>query len=500
MMSGTTITFFGGINEIGGNKFLVEDRGTKIFIDFGMQIEKNNQYFSNFFQPRTCNGMGDLFEFGLLPKLRGLYRLDYARHTNFGDEREASSFDAVLLSHAHLDHAAYLHYLRPDIPIFCTEETKLILRALQETGNIYQYVTYKENFAVYKNRSGQLSRSMDDEHREIVARDIRTVQDSKPFKIDSVEVEPISIDHSLPGSMGYILHASSGSIAYTADIRFHGRRAGDTQRFVSRCSNSCPDILLCEGTRIDQIHSKTEFDVESEVTQVVKATPELVVCNYPWRDLDRFLSFYKAAVASGRDLVINTKQAYLLWLFRRSNGCRELYPSEDDRHIKIFLAKKSWGLIDKDQGEWPRRLLEQDYDAWERMFLDYPNGIDWRDVSSHQKDFIFYCNDYELQNLIDILPNNGSSYIRSSTEPFNEEMELEEQRVRRWLIHFGLITRENDWHQIHVSGHGDGGQIRQIVNESHAKEVVPVHTEHPEYFQKWHDRIKIAELNGAVGL
>ena len=29
----TSITFYGGIKEIGGNKFLVEDKGTKNFMD-----------------------------------------------------------------------------------------------------------------------------------------------------------------------------------------------------------------------------------------------------------------------------------------------------------------------------------------------------------------------------------------------------------------------------------------------------------------------------------
>jgi len=36
------------VHEIGGNKFLVEDRGTKIFLDFGMQVGKVNQYFAEF--------------------------------------------------------------------------------------------------------------------------------------------------------------------------------------------------------------------------------------------------------------------------------------------------------------------------------------------------------------------------------------------------------------------------------------------------------------------
>jgi mRNA degradation ribonuclease J1/J2 len=29
------LTFYGGVNEIGGNKILIEDKGTKVFFDFG---------------------------------------------------------------------------------------------------------------------------------------------------------------------------------------------------------------------------------------------------------------------------------------------------------------------------------------------------------------------------------------------------------------------------------------------------------------------------------
>lgn len=56
--SRTKIIFYGGIHEIGGNKFLVADKGTRIFLDFGMQLSKVNLYFAEFVNPRTCNGIG----------------------------------------------------------------------------------------------------------------------------------------------------------------------------------------------------------------------------------------------------------------------------------------------------------------------------------------------------------------------------------------------------------------------------------------------------------
>ena len=68
--------------------------------------------------------MGDLFEFELLPKLKGMYRKDYSKHIDF-DGTEENEIDAVVLTHAHVDHAAYIHYLRPDIPISDKEDCLL---------------------------------------------------------------------------------------------------------------------------------------------------------------------------------------------------------------------------------------------------------------------------------------------------------------------------------------------------------------------------------------
>ena len=69
----TTLTFYGGVNEIGGNKILLEDRHTRVFLDFGLSFVGEAQYFSDYLKPRSVNGAGDYLEFDLLPKLEGLY-------------------------------------------------------------------------------------------------------------------------------------------------------------------------------------------------------------------------------------------------------------------------------------------------------------------------------------------------------------------------------------------------------------------------------------------
>ncbi len=257
-----SLTFYGGINEIGGNKILLKDKDTKVFLDFGMQMGKVNQYFAEFMNPRKLNGFGDLFEFDLLPDVKGIYRKDYSKHMGYGDYNEETQVDGVLLTHAHVDHCAYIHYLRPEIPIYCSSASKLIMQGFQDMGGDEEYITYKENFKMYKNSKGEYSRAKNPEHRDEIDRNIQIINPSKELKFDSITVESIPIDHSLPGVFGFLIHTSEGDIGYTADIRFHGRNPNNSQNFVDKCGLENLDYLLCEGTRINKQGSINEFDVQ----------------------------------------------------------------------------------------------------------------------------------------------------------------------------------------------------------------------------------------------
>jgi len=97
--------------------------------------------------------------------------------------------------------------------------------------------------------------------------------------------------------------------------------------------------------------------------------------------------------------------------------------------------------------------------------------------------------------LIDVKPNEGSSYIRSLTEPFDVEMELKEEKIRNWMELFGVVKSDKDWHQVHVSGHGDGEQIKRIIDGSNAKKIIPIHTKHDEYHKKWHPNVHTVRVN-----
>ena len=71
MRSVPKLTFYGGVDEIGGNKILLEDKGTRVLLDFGQSFDCGVNYFAGWLQPRSVVGLRDYFEFDLLPKIRG---------------------------------------------------------------------------------------------------------------------------------------------------------------------------------------------------------------------------------------------------------------------------------------------------------------------------------------------------------------------------------------------------------------------------------------------
>ena len=84
----TSLTFYGGVNEIGGNKILLEDKDTKVFLDFGMSFGKNGMYFQGYLQPRSATGIIDYLGLNLLPNVTNIYRKDLLKEAGIKKQKK----------------------------------------------------------------------------------------------------------------------------------------------------------------------------------------------------------------------------------------------------------------------------------------------------------------------------------------------------------------------------------------------------------------------------
>ena len=178
------LTFYGGVNEIGGNKILLQTEDGSVLLDFGRRIGEYGKFFSEFLVARSKNALRDMLRLGILPKIDDIYTpylvdmtvlfeneavskkvplneaLDYWKTTDVCPcNPEHPAVDGVFVSHAHFDHIQDVSFLDPCIPVYCTEKTKVIAKAMTDVSvsgvddqyyKIAKKVTIKQKAPLFK--------------------------------------------------------------------------------------------------------------------------------------------------------------------------------------------------------------------------------------------------------------------------------------------------------------------------------------------------------------
>ncbi|OGS44004.1 MAG: hypothetical protein A3K76_00850 [Euryarchaeota archaeon RBG_13_57_23] len=455
------ITLFGGANEIGGNKILLEDKGTRVFFDFGEPFGLKDKYFAEYLTPREPRfGLKDYFHFDMLPKIPGLYDVELLKHTDL--KYSPPAFQAIFISHMHFDHAMHLRFADRGIPVYLGESTCSIMNSWTETS---------------------MGRTDFGEH------EFRTFRTGSKIKVDSIEVEPIHVDHSTPGAYGFLIHTTDGCVVYTGDLRLHGPRGDMTEEFAERASREKPIAMLCEGTRVagnDPRENMSEEGVRDRAKKLVSGSKEMAIVSFYPKDVDRMRTFRDVARATNRRFVVSAKVANLLEALKGDPRIKVPDPLQDPNML-VYVRKMASSRKAKKDGRKPaspwkvkyeykyaEELLDEDGDKWVKERSG--NIVNSSYVKKHQRELIFHTDFPQLTELIDIEPARGSLFIRSKSEPFEED-DAQEEVLQNWISWFGL-----DFQQAHASGHASMDEIFQIVRQVSPKTLIPVHTQHPDMF------------------
>ncbi len=512
-MNVLTLTGYGGVGEIGGNAFLLDDGRNRIFLDLGKRFGSDprldeprrpgwNDYYDDFLQPRGTQMAPDLMRLGVIPDLPSLWRQDR------GGSSGPRPVDAVLVSHAHMDHCGLLGLLRPDVPVLASAGSQATLRSLQETGSgaLSEYFTQRPK-GILPKKDGEPGKgtSWKTEDGETVAAHRSVTGDD--VEVGQWRLRHFDVDHSIHGARATLLEGPK-TIVYTGDFRMHGRDADATKRFIERAGGA--DVLITEGTNVGSGHSHRNTDnehaVEGEIQRMLdQAGDRFVGISFPPRDLDRFLSIWNVARTSNRRVVIPTKLAHLLDSVRATDDT--LPDPRRDPHVAIHVPVRGKGVramppgvlrmpseslemrdVEVDDETWTDFWLS-DHATWERPYLLADNTVTSADVAAQPHEFLFSISYWTIGELFDIFPHDGTPppgglYIHSMTQPFNDEMEISDRKLQRWLHAFRL-----DRETTHVSGHLSEEDLHWVIDEVGPRTLVPVHSQDPNLTaEKYHSR------------
>lgn len=502
----TSITVYDGANTIGGNKIYVQDKENGVFLDFGMNFAKYGKYFQEFLNERSSRGIYDLITLNLIPKLN-IYREDLIPSDLDIKMFPSLKVDAVVLTHAHLDHFGNIGLLNSDYPIISSAPTIALLKGILDTssaklGNEVAYFTKK----IYEDEDDRIIKADRTNDGKDIGRDFicvtpvaesfngfmaTGVKSKKSFEEGSlsciddcsldIDLKAFEVDHSIYGSTAYILSGEQ-TIAYSGDFRLHGKRGAKSKHFINSAKDA--SILIIEGTRAAREDiNESEDIVFQNCLKAVEQSKGLVIADFSGRNFERLEIFQEIAKKQNRKLIITAKDAYLLQALKTTDGI--------DRTKDILIFKELKASL---------RIWEKD--QYESMKEKY---IDPGEISKHPSNYLLCFSLFDLKHLLDIKPGGGT-YIYSSSEAFEEESEFDFVRLYNWLNFFRFkiygfeLIKQDDRlkpHFVkgyHASGHAAKSDLIWAIETINPDIVIPVHTDNPEWFIKEKFNAKVVLL------
>lgn len=440
------LSFYGGMNTIGGVQIVYGYADTGLVFDLGLPM---GGLFNDRVRTKAPEGARHYLLTRAAPPLPNLYAPEATRDLTLANLRDVWKREElpqygklkVFVSHIHQDHMALLPYVAEGTPIYMSKDAYAVYRAVVASGE-------------YPDTPG----------------DIIALDDLQEIALDdegAARLKIVEVDHDTPGCSGFILTTASGTkIGFTADWRRHGRHAYRMDRFIELCRDEKVEILITEGTRLraDTLFRKPadrlELDVAPRYREVAGQAGGLVYVNILARNVERVADIIVATKEAGRRLVMDESTAAFWYEANRVGiaaltGNAALALAEDV--IRVLPTINSPAIDDG-------------------LKLPYRTLTAAEIVESKSK-YAVYLPYYQLPLMAELETmcdrSEPSHYVHADGNPLAPN----DETLLRWLTEFGV-----QYHYCATGGHAAPQEIGDLAERIGPKTVIPLHSVHPTLF------------------
>jgi ribonuclease J len=415
-----SLTFYGGIGTSTGTKFAIEENGYRAHFDLGLAYMPGRHYWDGRVLVRQDAELRDLMAMGPAPAVSGIYRADALAGT--GLQPGDGEHTALFLSHLHLDHSALLRFVAAEVPIYTSRASAELLQRLDASG---------------WNLSG--------------GHPVRPVEHGDLIEHGPLRIHCCNVDHDLPGAMGFLVETSAGLVAYSGDLRLHGRHPERVEGFIEEARRRHPLVLIVETTRAGEDVALwgpqvPEKEMPARLLDALRGRTGLALWNVYPHNVERVAAMAEVAAALGREAVLEPEFAALL-------------PDRTGIRVYANLAARraaEGGTLP----DWKRELVA--------------GALTADDLRRRPEHYLLQLSYRHLPELIDLQPPGGSLWVQSNGEPLGV-FDPAFANLQSWLEHFQV-----EYQSLHSSGHASESELRAITESIGPRFVFPVHGLKPE--------------------
>lgn len=331
-------------------------------------------------------------------------------------------FLGVVVSHAHPDHYGLLSLAHASTPIYIGEGA---LRVLDASRPFTKFAMDPRNKKTYRDR--------------------------KSFHLGPFRITPFLVDHSAFDSHSFLIEASGRKVFYSGDFRSHGRKSWTFEKLLKEPKIKGVDVLLIEGTQLsrDNVASKTESALEAEVVAAILKTPGIVLACFSPQNIDRFVTFWRAAQRCGRTFIADV---YLANILLKLNLPTLPKP-------QVFLPKLMRAKLMRE------RHAEIVNPLYRRRI--YPEAI--REMANK---LVLIFRPSMIDEFKELACLSEGRLIYSQWPGY---LRCDDHRLSDFCARQGIA-----FEILHTSGHADVPTLIKLIEAIGAQRVIPVHTDAPE--------------------